>query len=79
MTTPTAIQLESRDAPDRYLSSLTEVEVVARRRPRLGGQNEEHFSKPHDNTYGYSVRVQRDEVAKTTLPQGILPFLRHFS
>ena len=57
--------LESKDAQDSYLSSLIEVKSVARRRPRLNDENEEPSSKPHDNTYGYSVRVVRDEVSKT--------------
>ena len=38
---------------------------MARRRPRLDNENEEHSSKPHDNTHGYSIKVVRDEVSKT--------------
>ena len=60
--------LESKDAQHSYLFSLIEVIIiksVARRRPRLDDENDKHSSKPHDNTYGYPVRVVRDEVSKT--------------
>ena len=57
--------LESKDAQHSYLFSLIEVKSVARRRPRLDDENDKPSSKPHDNTYGYSVRVVRDEVSKT--------------